>query len=135
MRVVVDTNILISATGWEGNEREIIRRGLRDEITLLISDQILAEYIEVIHRKKFSFLKKRKIKRFVLLLLELCEIIEIKSTLSIIMEDPSDNLILACAKDGKAHIIVSGDLHLLKLKEWSGIDIISSKELLTRLEK
>jgi putative PIN family toxin of toxin-antitoxin system len=134
MKVTVDTNILISATGWNGNERELIRRAVNDEITIIISDEILNEYLEVIQRTRFSFLSKRKIKRFVLLLIEFCEIVHAVEKINVIKDDPSDNMILACAKSGKADIIVSGDSHLLGLKTWSGIEIVSSRELLKRLQ-
>jgi len=133
MRVVVDTNILISATGWDGNERELIRHASNGEISLLISDEILSEYLEVIHRDRFSFLDKNRVKRFILLLLEFCEVIEVKTKVNVITSDPDDNIVLACAKEGNADIIVSGDAHLLDLKKWSGIRIITCSELLKEI--
>jgi putative PIN family toxin of toxin-antitoxin system len=133
MRVVVDTNILISATGWEGNERELIHHALNGEISILISDEILSEYLEVIHRDKFSFLDRKKIKRFILLLLEFCEVIEVKTKVNVITSDPDDNMVLACAKEGNADIIVSGNAHLLDLMKWSGIRIITCSELLKEI--
>lgn len=133
MRVTVDTNILVSATGWDGNERELFQRAVHGDFTIIIGEGILIEYLEVIHRGKFSFLDKEKIKRFILLILEFCEVVDVKSRLKVIKEDPSDNMVLECAKDGNADFIVSGDAHLLKLRTWNGIRILTCRKFLEQL--
>ena len=58
------------------------------------------------------------------------EIIEPKEKVNIIMEDPDDNRVLECAKEGNVDYIVTNDRHLLKLKEFEGIKIITPAELL-----
>ncbi len=50
-------------------------------------------------------------------------------------EDPSDNKFLECAIEGKADYLVSGDNHLLKLKEFEKVKIISVTDFLSIIEK
>jgi putative PIN family toxin of toxin-antitoxin system len=106
---------------------------MNGDFTLIVSDEILNEFLEVIHRPKFSFLDETKIKRFVILLLEFCEVPDVKTRVKVIVEDPDDNMVLACAKESNDDVIVSGDSHLLKLGIWSMIRIIRSSELLEEL--
>ena len=134
MRVVIDTNILVSATGWEGNARELLRRASKGDFTVVISDEILEEYLEVIRRDKFSFLDKKKVTRFVLLMLEFVEVLSVKSRVRAVREDPEDDMVLSCAKAAGARLIVTGDSHLLKLGKWSGIRIVSPGEALDLLD-
>jgi predicted nucleic acid-binding protein len=51
-----------------------------------------------------------------------------------IPDDPKDDVVLACAVDGMADLIVSGDRHLLDLGEYQGISIITAREFLERLQ-
>ena len=60
------------------------------------------------------------------------ELIEIKSRIGIIKEDPTDNIFLECALDGKANYIISGDHHLLKLTIFEGIQILKVKDYLIK---
>jgi predicted nucleic acid-binding protein len=55
-------------------------------------------------------------------------------TVEAIPDDPADDLVLACALEGHADVIVSGDHHLLDLKSYQGIDIVSPAEFLKMLE-
>ncbi|MDP3765803.1 MAG: putative toxin-antitoxin system toxin component, PIN family [Nanoarchaeota archaeon] len=64
------------------------------------------------------------------MLVEICIIIETEEKLEIVKEDPSDNIIMESAVEGKADFIVSGDQHLLKLKEYKGIKILTPREFL-----
>jgi predicted nucleic acid-binding protein len=66
-------------------------------------------------------------------ILSLAKVIKVFSCLEIITKDPSDNAILACALDGKADLIVTGDNHLLKLKKYKNIQILTSAEFLRKV--
>lgn len=59
---------------------------------------------------------------------ESAEFVEVKSSVEIIKEDPSDNLFLSLALDSGASYIISGDSHLLNLKVYKDIEIITAKE-------
>ena len=128
LRVVLDTNILISALGWKGASREILEKCINDKIRLLESNDLLEELINVLKRPKFDFIPPLKKAEFLRYLVEISEIIHPKENLETIKDDISDNKVLECAIEGNADYIISGDEHLLNLKQFKGIKIISAKE-------
>ena len=62
-------------------------------------------------------------------------LIEPKESIKVIKDDPKDDMVLECAVEGKADFIVSGDPHLLKLKEFRSIKIVTPKQFLDLLRK
>jgi len=133
MKIVLDTNILVSAMGWDGNERKVLMATLALDIDLILSDAMVSELLKVLSYQKFSHLPVDVISRFVEIVMETAMVIETASELSVIREDPADNRILECAVDGDAGYIVTDDTHLLKLKEYRGIRIVRAKDFLTVL--
>lgn len=133
LRMVLDTNILISAIGWDGPEREILRKGINDEFTILTSQDILNEFYNVLARNRFKFIKRTDIGRFSIIMMETFEIVETRTRVNLIEEDPDDNMVIECALDGKADRIISGDMHLLKFGKVGDIRIMSSRDLLEEL--
>ncbi|MFW3147228.1 MAG: putative toxin-antitoxin system toxin component, PIN family [Thermoplasmatota archaeon] len=129
-RIVLDTNILISAIGWNGPERRIIEKAIEGEYELLIGKELISEFIGVISREKFSKIRKEDIRRFLILIFEIFEVVKQRTTIDAVFEDPDDNKILECAVDGNADYIVTGDEHLLSIREFRGIKIIRSKNLI-----
>ncbi len=77
----------------------------------------------------------KRLRRFNLVLIRRAEIIEVRTHLPQITEDPDDNIIIETALDGEADYIVSGDKHLLMLKEFKGIKIVNVEEMLKILEQ
>ena len=131
IKIVLDTNTLISALGWkDGSPRKVFDLCLEGDFVLTTSKDIIEEFAEVITRPKFSFLTEQEKNEFILLLLQVCKIVEPKQKITVIRDDPSDNIILEAAIGGKVDFIVSGDNHLLNLKEFKGIKIIKPKEFL-----
>ena len=131
VKVVLDTNTLISALGWKkGNPRIIFQHCLSEKNTLVESKDLIKEFLLVINRPKFDFISKEEKQEFLIYLFQICDLVEPKNTIRIIKDDPADNIVLECAVEGKADFIVSGDKHLLKLKEFGGIKIVNSKEFL-----
>lgn len=128
MRVVLDSNVLISSFFWRGNEYEILRKALEGKFELLISGAILAE-IENVLDKKFG-VQAGRIKETVELIIANSTVIEPKSRLNVIRDDESDNRILECAVEGAADYIVTGDKHLLKLREYRRTLILGSENFL-----
>jgi len=134
-KIVMDTNTLISAIGWKkGNPRKIFEKCLAGEFTLARSTDLMKEFLKVMNRPKFNFISDEDKQAFSLHLLQVCELVETKTRLNIIKEDPDDNIVLECAVDAKADYIVSGDRHLLNLKEFKGIKIVSPRSFLTLIE-
>lgn len=128
MIVVLDTNILISSIFWRGLPYEVILNALKGKYSLYLSTEILNELEEKLNLK-FKF-PEDKIKVHIEILREYGKIIEPTVKVDVIKEDPDDNRILECAVSCNADYIVSGDHHLLKLKQFKGIKIVTAKKFL-----
>mgnify|MGYP001604007647 CR=1 FL=1 len=128
IRVTFDTNILVSATVYKGNEFELLKLAKQSKFKLILSLQILAEFRNVIQREKFGY-PPLLVEAIIQNILSICEIVVPRETLDVVKEDPDDDKILECAIAGKANYIISGDNHLLKLKEYNGIKIVKTKDM------
>ncbi len=132
MRVVVDTNIIVS--GYLGGALEaIIVAWKSGKFTLVVSNAIADEYHEVLRRPKFK-IERAELDDFSALLLDKAEFVSPLETISAIVTDPADNKFLEAAVTGKANLIVSGDDHLLELKTYGEIPIITARDFITRLK-
>src|SRR3989344_2556929 len=129
-KVVLDTNILISALGWKGKPKLIFEKILNGELELIISDKQSEEIIEVLDYPKFNFSNEQK-SSFINILLEVSALIKIDKIFDVIKEDPDDNIIITSAVIGKADYIISGDEHLLKLKEFKRVKILNANDFLS----
>lgn len=132
-RVTLDTNTLISATIAKGNEYELLKLAQLGKIKLVLSLQILKEFKEVISRPRFNYTIP-VIDEIVERILNISEIIIPKEKVNIVKEDPSDNKFIECALSGNVNYIVSGDNHLLKIKQYKGIKIIRTSEILKKFK-
>jgi putative PIN family toxin of toxin-antitoxin system len=134
IKVVLDTNVIISGLGWKGNPREIIKLWEKAKITFYISAEILNEYIEVLER---NIIPAIDYKWFVRLLEEKknIEIVKPQEHFDIIKEDPDDNIFLDCGITGNVKYIITGDDHLLNLKEFKGIKILTPADFLEVYKK
>src|SRR3989344_5360634 len=122
IRLVLDTSTLISALGWKkGNPRKIFEDCLSGKYQLIESIDLINEFLKVFNRDKFSFISKEDKQEFIVRLFEICNLVEPKTKLNIIEDDPEDNIVLECALEGNANYIISSDPHVLKLKEFKGI--------------
>jgi len=131
---VLDTNTLVSATIAHGNEAKLVLLAHKGIFKVLISIEILKELKDVLFRPKFGF-SQQQIQGFIKHVVEVADIIIVKTKLNLVKDDPEDNKIAECAVDGKADYIVSGDKHLLTLQKIKGIPIVRSYKLLEILEK
>ena len=128
-RIILDTNILISAFGWKGNPRIIFDRVIAGEFELILSYKQLNELLRVLNYPKFKFTDEQK-DRFLSILLEVTTLVKTKSEVDVIKEDASDNIMLEPANEMKIDYIVSGNDHLLNVKEFKGAKIVTAKEFL-----
>ena len=125
MRVVLDTNVLVSALLFTGTSSELVPLWQRNAITVLLSRPILEEYLRVLSYPKFE-LSEEEIKGLIEEeLLPYVEAIKPRSRLRVVKRDPSDDKFLECAVAGKAGIIISGDKDLLSLGRYRRIQILS----------
>jgi len=131
LRIVLDTNILISAFFWNGYPRKVYDLAKDNKITILSSREIEIELIRVLSYHKFG-LSSSEILPLIINFRRHSTVVEVKSDISVIKEDPADNIFIKCAIDGNANYIVSGDHHLLDLKSYSKIQILRAKDFLIK---
>lgn len=139
MIVVLDTNAIISALlSSQGPPAEIIKRWEADEFEVVTSPALLCELKRALQyqRVRKYYQKSPKavtdlIKRFE----RVAIVVNPQLSLDAIKEDPADNRVLECALAGEASYIVTGDAHLLKLKEYQGVVILNPAGFLTLLEQ
>ncbi len=133
MKVVLDTNVMISAMFWKGNEFGLLKHILEGKIVAYASMEILKELKLVLERKFQNKIGKEEIKNALLDWCLITRIVVPKEKITIIRDDPADNKVLECAIAAGAEFIITGDKHLLKLKKFRGISIITAKEFLQKL--
>jgi len=125
LRVVLDTNVLISAILFGGKPRQILEKAIRGELRLCLSEPILEELKGVLQRSKFDY--SPEMIQFILTeLTGIADFVNPSETLNVVLEDPEDNRILECAVEAKANYIISGDFHLLKLSRYLNIEVLNA---------
>jgi len=127
---VFDTNVLVSGYLWTGPARRALDKARSGESTLLVSKESIEELIRILAYDKFG-LKPDEIEPIIQDLTQISEYVELRTQLQIIKDDPTDNISLNLAIDGRADVIVSGDHHLLDLYEFKGIPIIRVRKFLS----
>jgi uncharacterized protein len=132
-KVTLDTNILISALGWNGNPRRILEKITRGEIELFISHEQFNEFLRVLNYERLGFTTEEK-NKYKTLISELATFVKTPIKLGVIKSDPSDNRILECAMIASVDYIVTGDKsHILPLKKFGRIKIVTATEFLNIL--
>jgi len=133
IRVVIDTNVIVSAILFGGIPGELIPLWKSGRIKPLASKEIIDEYIKVLAYPKFE-LSEAEIS-YILYneILPYVDIIPIKDSPVIIEVDPSDDKFIHCAKAGNPSAIISGDKHLLDLKTYQKIKILTPGNFLENL--
>jgi putative PIN family toxin of toxin-antitoxin system len=129
VRVVLDTNVLVSAIIADGKSRELLRKGIAKKFSIVTSDLIVKELASVLRRPKFKT-SQDEIHRIILALIRVAEVVSVKSKFEAVKEDPKDDMIIETAYDGNADIIVTGDRHLLALEKFRGIKITTVEKML-----
>ena len=123
MQVVVDTNVLISAVFFGGKPGEILEAWQKKKIELVISTEMLTEYIDVLHRITAKY-PKVDVSQIITLITSLGIIVEARNLDEHVCEDPDDDKFIAAALESSSSIIVTGDKHLLDVSGYSGIEMI-----------
>ena len=130
MKIVIDTNVVISGTFFGGLPRKIIEAVAEKQLQASASVEIVDEYNEIVQEmieRKQGVIKKNILNPFIMQL----DIIEPHSAVDI-CRDPDDNKFIECAVDSKALYIVSGDKDLLDIKQYRDIEIITVKDFCER---
>ena len=137
MRIVADTNTVLSGLLWQGPPRRLLELTRERKVSLYTSLTLIAELAEVIARDKFA----ERVRAAGLSAAELvedyerlAEVVTPEPLPAPVSRDPDDDHVLACALAAKAELIVSGDKrHLLVLTEYQGIPIRNASDALGQL--
>ena len=125
VKVVLDTNILISGLGFRGKPRQILHLIFQKKVLGITSPVLLAEFQEVVN-KKFPKLALRmesiekKLKKNL-------QIVQPKISVKV-SRDPDDNRVLEAAWEGGCDFIITGDQDLLDLGKYKKIKILTAEE-------
>ena len=136
-RIVLDSSIWVSTLlKPHGHYAKMVKR-VAEEADLFTSEYILAEVREASLRpekKKKYGLTEEMVDEAISAIRDLSVVLTHLPEVEVVQEDPDDNLVLACALQAKANYLVSYDPHLLKLKEYQNIKILTPRELLKELK-
>jgi len=129
VKVILDTNILMSAIFWGGKPRKIVDLWLTGAFVLVASKEIVAEYDEIFHRLN----KKYKTADEVLFntIVSHLQLYTSPILAHQVCEDPDDDKFLACAMVSAARYIVSGDKLLLQVETFGSCQIITASDFLS----
>jgi putative PIN family toxin of toxin-antitoxin system len=128
-RVVLDSNVLISAVVFGGKPRRILQSIIRGKVGLAVSEVILEEVTAVLAGRKFQF-PSRVVHAVLTEIRSMSELVDPRVRTNEIKKDPDDNGVLECAVESKADYIVSGDMHLLELGTFKGISIMNPTDFI-----
>lgn len=138
MRIVLDTNIVLSALLWRGTPYrlfEAIRQ--QPDVQLYSSATLLAELADVLTRpsptKQLATIGKtaREVTADYLAVVEIVAPATLSAPVS---RDPDDDQVLACALAAQADLIVSGDGDLLTLKSFQGVPIVTAAQAVEKIK-
>lgn len=129
MKVVLDTNIIISGIFWSGASEKVLYAWADDKFKLVISSEIIAEIVKTLMNFKIT-LSFNDILLWLSILIWKAELVEPEEKLDIVKDDSDDNKFIEAAITGKADFIISQDKHLLNLKEFRGIKIVKPEEIM-----
>ncbi len=131
MRVVLDTNVVASGLLWGGVPRLLLQAAREKQLQLFTSTMLLLELTDILGRAKFAhklaaaqLSVDQLAERYALLV----SVVHPADITPVILDDPDDDHVLACAIAAHADLIVSGDRHLLDLKQHQGIQIVTAVE-------
>ncbi|MGE5541959.1 MAG: putative toxin-antitoxin system toxin component, PIN family [Bacillota bacterium] len=128
-RIVMDTNTLVSAIGWEGPPHRLLRACIQGRLELRLSPAIVDELTEVLSRPKLRVVAAHPDLRAVLSwLCDPARLVIPGVMLDVVGEDPDDNRVIGCAVASGAEAVVTGDDHLLRLGTYKGIAFLIPHE-------
>ncbi|MBX3062776.1 MAG: putative toxin-antitoxin system toxin component, PIN family [Anaerolineae bacterium] len=133
IRILVDTNILVSGSLWGGLPAKILFLAQEGEIELITSEPLIAEYRRVISREKNAerlTAVGETADSLIVNYQSVATVVQPAEIEPVILNDPPDDAVLACALGGKADIIVSGNRHLLNLSSYQSIPIMTASGFL-----
>ncbi len=136
MRLVLDTNTIVSAIGWDGPPRQVLIALREGRHRLVITPALLEELTRVLRYPRLQPIAAHPLLAVVLEWLYRPEHLVIPTErVTEIHADPADNLVLEAAVAGRADAIVSGDRHLLRLQAFRGIPVLTARAFVGRFPR
>ena len=133
-RAVFDTNVVASASFWNGNPRRALEAVARERVRAVVSPALLVEYGETLDALQTRYPDREPVpwREF---LGEAGELVFPSIRLRGATPDPGDEMVLECAVAGEADYLVTGDRkHLIPLVEFRGVKILTPAEFVSRLD-
>ena len=135
LKIVADTNVLVSSLIRRGKPHQFILKIDGVKVRLISSKELINELISVLAEERIAkYFDQREAEAFIRYITRRTTMVKIKSKFKVVKEDPADDVVLNTAYSGKAKYIVSGNKHLLTLKEFKGIKIVTVDEMLKLLK-
>ncbi|MFC1681067.1 putative toxin-antitoxin system toxin component, PIN family [Pseudomonadota bacterium] len=131
MKVVLDTNVLISGIFFGGLPGRILNAWRSRKFQIAVSVEVPEEYIEVAERLTARY-ADIEYKGILGLIVENADLIQASALTEPVCDDPDDDKFLACAVAAHAEIIVSGDRALLKASGYQGIQVMTPKDFVSQ---
>lgn len=129
MRVVVDTNVVVSGIFWRGAPYRLLCRWVDGRIDLFATAEILEEYIDVIDRLAATCNRADLADRWKIYLFEHVKLVQAVGNYTA-CRDPDDNKFVTCALSVDAEYLVSGDDDLLVLRTAGSVTIVAPADFL-----
>ncbi|HET6263054.1 MAG TPA: putative toxin-antitoxin system toxin component, PIN family [Chloroflexia bacterium] len=136
MRIVADTNTVVSGLLWLGTSRQVLDIARTGKIQLFTSAHLLGELEDVLNRAKFApRLASAGVTAHDLVLgyAALAVIVEPATLEPVVLADKDDDAVIACAVAAQSEVIVSGDSHLLKLGHHGHIRVLTAAQLMAEI--
>jgi putative PIN family toxin of toxin-antitoxin system len=127
VRVVIDTNVLVSTLIDDGKPRKLVFE-LLDKHVVILSRQMLVELADVLSRDKFN-VTGSQVDRFVSSLVRMSKMVPNGARFKVLSEDPDDDIVLNTAYSGRVEFIVTGDQHLLALSQFKKTKIVNVTQM------
>ncbi len=132
MRIILDTNVLVSGLFFTGTPLKILKGIRRGQYRTVVSPEIVDEYQKTINKLARHFPNVVNANAQLELIVLSSDICQPKKLIEPVCDDPDDDKFIACAIAGKTKIIVSGDKHLLSISGYGGIEVLRPREFLER---
>ncbi|OGC08972.1 putative toxin-antitoxin system toxin component, PIN family [candidate division WOR-1 bacterium RIFOXYC2_FULL_37_10] len=132
INVVLDTNVVLAAYLTQGAASKIVKLWAEGKFELLISDDIVKEYLRILLVKK---IEPELVSEFNQQLTRFARLICPSKEFKIVKDDPADDKFFECAIEGTADFIVSNDKHLLNVKKYKAVKVVSVQDFLKKFER
>jgi putative PIN family toxin of toxin-antitoxin system len=127
----MDTNVLVSGILWRGIPFQLLRWAEKNSLIIYTSLDIMTEVYRVLHYPKFQqYIDNQQASPGGLFtkIASLCTIIQVDEIVKGVCSDADDEKFLSCAIAANVEVLVSGDKHLLDLKQYQSVRILNARE-------